>query len=92
MLNTNYREASVKYTTVLPRECLDGLKDLTDKKIIPSVSQGIRLAVEDFVAIQKRRAYELSMREAAEDEAFIKRTVDTQNDFAVVDAEGEETW
>ena len=41
----------IKYTTVLPKICIDELKDLTDKKIIPSVSQGIRLAVEDFVFV-----------------------------------------
>jgi hypothetical protein len=92
MLNANYREASVKYTAILPRECLDELKALTDIKVIPSVSQGIRLAVEDFVTIQKQRVYESAMREAAVDEAFMKRTADTQNDFAVVDADGEETW
>lgn len=92
VLNVNYREATVKYTTILPRECLDELKHLTAIKIIPSVSQGIRLAVEDFVTVQKRRAYEDSMREAAGDAAFLKRTVDTQSDFAAVDAEGVEAW
>jgi len=90
MQNVNYREASTKYTTVLPRSCLDGLKDLADRKIIPSVSQGIRLAVEDFVAVQNQRSYESSMRDAATDEAFIKRTMDAQNDFVHVDAERDE--
>jgi metal-responsive CopG/Arc/MetJ family transcriptional regulator len=90
--NANYREASVKYTTVLPKECLNELKALTEKKVIPSVSQGIRRAVEDFVTVQKQNAYKMSMREAAADTAFIKRTVDTQNDFAGVDAEGEGVW
>jgi hypothetical protein len=92
MLNANYRKTSVKYTAVLPQGCLDELKILTEKKVIPSVSQGIRQAVEDFVTVQKRRAYETSMREAAADGAFVKRTADTQNDFAAADAEGEETW
>ena len=92
MLNTSYGKASIKYTTVLPKGCIDELKDLTDKKIIPSVSQGIRLAVENFVAIQKRRAYESLICEAATDKAFIKRTMDMQNDFAAVDAEGEYEW
>ena len=70
MLNTNYSEASVKYTTILPRGCLDELKSLADRKIIPSVSQGIRLAVEDFVAIQKQRSYASLMRDAAEADVF----------------------
>ena len=91
MLNANYRE-TVKYTMVLPKECLDELKVLTERKVIPSVSQGIRRAVEDFVAIQKRQAYEGLMKDAAVDTEFIRRTMDTQNDFAAVDAEGEEAW
>ena len=92
MPNANNKEASVKYTAVLQKECLDELKSLVSEKIIPSVSYGIRLAVADFVTIQKQLVYESSIREAATDEAFIKRTVDTQNDFAGVDAEGEEAW
>ena len=92
MLSTNYRESSIKYTTVLPKGCIDELKNLTDKKVIPSVSQGIRLAVENFVAVQKQQEYMQSLREAADDKAFIKRTLDTQNDFVFIDEEGEEPW
>lgn len=92
MLNASQREASVKYTMVIPKDCLDDLKELSEKKIIPSVSQGIRLAVEDFVAAQRRRQYEISMRDAATDLAFIKRTMDSQTDFSAVDAEGHDPW
>jgi hypothetical protein len=92
MLSTNRRETSVKYTVILPKECIDALKALTEEAAIPSVSQGIRLAVEDFVTLRRRRVYETSVREAAADAAFIKRTLDTQSDFAAVDAEGNEAW
>ena len=88
----NAREASVKYTAVLPKECLDELKAMTEKKVIPSVSQGIRLAVEDFVTVHRQRTYEDAMREAAADQSFIKRTLDAQEEFAAVDAEGDEIW
>ena len=47
-----------------------------------------KYTVEDFVEIQKQRSYESSIRDAAADEAFIKRTMDTQNDFECVDSEG----
>ena len=76
---------------MLPKDCLEDLRYLMDKRIIKSVSQGIRLAVEDFIAAQKRIAYENAILEAAEDEAYIGRTIDTQNDFAFVDAEAE-SW
>jgi metal-responsive CopG/Arc/MetJ family transcriptional regulator len=82
-------ETSVKYTTILPKDCLEELKQLADMKVISSVSQGIRMAVEEFVAIRKKLAYENAMREAAEDEAFMGRTMDAQHDFIFADAEVE---
>ena len=92
MLATIQKETSIKYTTVLPKACIDELKSLAEKKIVPSVSQGIRLAVENFVATQKQQEYINSMQEAMNDKAFIKRTMDTQNDFSFVDEEEAETW
>ena len=92
MLASIPKEASVKYTTVLPKTCIDEMKDLADKKIVPSVSQGIRLAIENFIAFQKQQEYANSLKDAANDSAFIKRTLDTQNDFAVVDSEGVGSW
>ena len=92
MVSTTLKEASVKYTTVLPKVCIDELKSLTDKKVVPSVSQGIRLAIESFIALQKQQAYEHEIQAAMDDEAFVQRTMDTQNDFSVVDEEGAGTW
>jgi hypothetical protein len=60
------------------------MKNLADKKIVPSVSQGIKLAVENFIAFQKQQTYANSLKEARNDNAFIKRTMDTQNDFAIL--------
>ena len=82
---TTYKETSVKYTTILPKTCIDELKNLADKKIVSSVNQGIRLAVENFVAIQKQQEYANLMQEAVSDESFIKRTMDAQNDFSAAD-------
>jgi hypothetical protein len=86
------QETSVKYTAVLPRAYVIELKALAGKKIIPSVNQGIRLAVENFVAFHQQQEYELALQAAAADQAFIKRTLDTQEDFSAVDAEGENPW
>ena len=60
---TTYKETSVKYTTILPKTCIDELKNLADKKNVSSVNQGIRLAVENFVAIQKQQEYANLMQE-----------------------------
>jgi hypothetical protein len=71
---------------------MNELKSLAEKKVIPSVNQGIRLAVEDFVLLHKQRTYESAMKEAAADQDFMRRTLETQEAFSAVDADGEETW
>ena len=78
MIATASKEASVKYTTVLPKVCIDEMKNLADKKIVPSVSQGVRLAIEDFIAAQKQQEYANSLKDAMNDNAFIKRTMDSR--------------
>ena len=40
---------NIKYTTLLPQVCIDELRRMADKKEIPSVNQGIRAAVADFL-------------------------------------------
>ena len=92
MLATTSKEASIKYTAVLPKTCIDDLKNLADKKIVPSVSQGIRIAIENFIAIQKQQEYANGIMEAKNDPDFIQRTMDAHNDFADVDKEGLGTW
>ena len=92
MLATLSKEKSIKYTTVLPKICIDDMKSLVDKKIVPSVSQGVRLAIESFIKAQKQQEYENSLKDATNDHAFIKRTMDTQNDFTDVDGEGIKSW
>jgi DNA-damage-inducible protein J len=47
---------------------------------------------KDNTVLHKRRAYEKTMREAAADKAFIARTMETQREFAVADAEVEDAW
>ena len=92
MLAAASKETSIKYTTVLPKVCVDEMKSLADKKIVPSVSYGIRLAIENFITAQKQQEYADSLKDATSDDAFIKRTMDAQNDFAIVDEEGVGSW
>ena len=55
--------------------------------MIPSVNYGIRRAVEKYLEQVKKEMYANSMSESAKDAAFIRRTVDTQKAFTVVDGE-----
>jgi len=91
-MGVNFISTQVKYTAMLSQDSIKELKALAEKKIIPSVSHGIRFAVEDFVALQKRREYAELMCEAAKDNEFIKRTIDMQEDFAAIDYAGDEKW
>jgi hypothetical protein len=86
-LLNQYRESTVKYTAILPQDCVSELRFMAERKVIPSVNQGIRTAVEDFVTAYKRQEYQQSMKEAANDKGFMERTMDAQQAFAVVDAE-----
>jgi len=92
MITAAPKELSIKYTTILPKTCIDELKVLTSKKIVPSVSQGIRLAIENYIAQQKQQEYANAMREAMADGEFVQRTMNAQNDFANVDSEGAGAW
>ena len=83
---------TVKYTAILPQDCMSELRIMAEKKVIPSVNQGIRAAVMDFVKTHKKREYRLSMREAAKDEAFVKRMTDTMKAFELADAEIGSEW
>jgi metal-responsive CopG/Arc/MetJ family transcriptional regulator len=83
---------NTKYTVTLPSDYVKDLKELSAKKIIPSVNYGIKRAVEKYLAQTKKEIYETSMAEAVKDEAFLKRTLDTQKDFNNVDCEVGGEW
>ena len=84
--------ANVKYTAVLPQDCLNELRSMAERKVISSVNQGIRAAVEDYVKAHKLQEYQREIYEAASDETFIRRTIDTQSAFEFVDAEDDTQW
>ena len=86
-MQSHYREATVKYTAVLPQDCVEELRFMAEKKVIPSVNQGIRVAIEDFLTAYRKQEYSLAMKDAANDKGFLTRTMDTQQAFAVADAE-----
>ena len=84
--------ASTKYTAVLPNEYIVELRELAAKKIIPSVNYGIKNAVEEYLEQLRKERYAKNMQEAAQDEEFLKRTLNCQRDFDFVDCEGIGEW
>ena len=86
------RNANVKYTTVLPAECVAVLKQLVSDKVIMSVNHGIRCAVEQFISQKRKELYYLQMQEASKDKDFVERTMSSQNDFEAVDSVEVAEW
>jgi len=83
---------NIEYTAVLPDEYVTELKKLASKKFIPSVNYGIKRAVEKYLEQVKKEVYSDVMEEADKDAAFLKRTLDTQKDFTVIDCEVGGEW
>jgi hypothetical protein len=83
---------TIKYTTALPESSINELKLLAERKIIPSVNFAIREAIHLYIAQTKREVYEKEMREAAKDGDFLKRTLESDEDFSSVDSEVGQGW
>lgn len=85
-------QKTVKYTTVLPYDCVEELKEMAKKRRIASVNQGIRQAIERFISEEKKQQYAKEMMEAAQDPDYMARTLQTQEAFAAIDAEEMKHW
>ena len=68
------------------------LREMVERKVISSVNQGIRYAVADFIKTHKLNEYHQKILEASNDNAYIKRTMDTQKTYQFLDAEMEDSW
>jgi hypothetical protein len=83
---------NIKYTSVLPLEYVESLKELASEKAIPSINYGIREAVEQYLVVKKKELYENQIIEAAKDEVFNRRLAECQADFSFTDCEVEGEW
>lgn len=90
MINTP--NSSIRYTTVLPVKYVEELKQLAANNMISSVNHGIREAIEHYLAETKRELYAKQMSDAAKDQGFMERTLDTQASFKHVDSEAGGQW
>lgn len=83
---------NIKYTSVLPVEYVDSLKELVSSDSIPSINYGIREAVEQYLVLKKNEQYDAQMIEASKDKEFMKRTMKADSEFAYVDCEVSGEW
>ena len=89
MLNTT---ETTRYTATLPVCYLNELKSLAQSKKIPSVNFAIRQALDEYMTQLKKKQYDDAMREAAQDKAFVKRTMRCSDDFGYADSEVQGEW
>jgi uncharacterized protein YqeY len=90
MMNTT--NANIRYTTVLPAKYVEELKQLAAQKVITSVNNGIREAIELFLGEARRELYAQKMAEAAKDQRFLERTLDAQSAYSHIDSEVGGQW
>jgi metal-responsive CopG/Arc/MetJ family transcriptional regulator len=82
-------------TFSIPVVLLDKFKEYAKEKYIPSLSAGVKQALEEYAKkIEKEKLYKI-MLEASKDSLFIKDLEDSMRDFEFSDTElirGEREW
>ncbi len=81
--------ATVKSTININRYYKEQLEYLVQISEIKSFTEGINLAIEQFIKEKQKELYAIEMKKAKSDEEFVKRTVITQKEFEKTDLEME---
>ena len=81
--------ATVKSTINLNKYYKEQLEHLVRIKALGSVTEGINIAVENYVRAKQKELYAEQMKKAASDPEFLKRTLGTQKAFEKSDADTE---
>lgn len=84
--------SNTRFTTTLPIEYLEQLKEMAEAEQIPSINFAIREAIELYLKDIKKREYEVLMEEASQDKEFLDRTLECAEDFEFVDSEVSDEW
>jgi len=79
--------ATVKSTVNLNTYYKEQLEYLVQINELSSVTEGINLAIEQFVKEKQKELYAKQMQQAAQDQDFVKRTMGTQSEFTYADLE-----
>jgi len=82
--------AMVKSTLNIVKENKEGLENLVKENEISSVTEGVNIAIKQFLLQKRSEQYARQMKEAASDKDFIKRTESVNNEFKYADVELDE--
>lgn len=80
-----HSDKTTRYTATLPVYVLDELRSLAKSNAIPSVNYAIRQALDDYLAQMRKQQYDQMMKQAAQDPAFVSRTMKCAQDFTFAD-------
>ena len=82
---------TIKSTINLNKYYKAQLEYLVEMKEINSITEGINLAIEQYVNAKLKELYEMEMKKAKFDNEFIKRTMGSQKDFEKSDLDIEKS-
>ena len=82
----------IKTTVNIKSEYKKQLNELVEQKVIASTTDGFNQAIELFLKEIKKQQYMKEMEEASKDESFIRRTMNSQKDFDLIETEVSEEW
>jgi hypothetical protein len=80
-----YQAKSKNVTFSLPPELIEKFKQYAEQDIIPSVNGAVREALEQYAVRMDQELLARSMRQAANDPAFMNDLNSCLQDFAAVD-------
>lgn len=89
MMNT---PKTVRYTATLPAVYIEELKELINCGQLASINVGIKEAVDEYLKRQKKEQFDALMKQAANDDAFMERTLKCAEDFSFSDGEVQGEW
>ncbi|MFA6308385.1 MAG: hypothetical protein WC677_01360 [Clostridia bacterium] len=86
------KSKTVRYTATLPEEYIYELRELAKDEKIPSVNYAVNEALGAYLKQTKKEQFEEQMKEAAQDKAFLKRTLNCEDDFKYANSEVGREW
>ena len=83
---------TVKSTININKYYKSQLEWLVTQNELSSVTEGINIAIEEFVKAKQKELYAKQMRKASQDAGFMERTLSSQRDFEKIEAEVTGEW
>lgn len=83
---------TIKSTIYINKSNKNELERLVSLNYLDSITEGINKAIEEYIKNVKKELYLKEMQEAGKDKDYLKRTLESQNDFNDVDKFEDDKW